>query len=104
MKHETPNTRNVPYVIRASMIGVSLAIAKLHSHCNIRAIASTSDRTWLGEHTLVKMYGVNPHACKLAVSVNTFELVRLGTYQRVECHVKVDAHNSKIGSAIKGLR
>src|SRR4051812_4107758 len=43
-----PKTRNVPYVIWSSMIGVSFAMTKLNSHCVIKAAAIVKERTWLG--------------------------------------------------------
>jgi hypothetical protein len=43
-----PKTKNVPYVILASIIGVSFAITKLNNHCVIKAAAIVRERTWLG--------------------------------------------------------
>jgi hypothetical protein len=75
-----PKTRNVPYVILASMMGVSFAITKLNSHWVIKAAAIVRERTWLGynlsvcysvvdrtkcsrltAHSALKTKGIGPH-------------------------------------------
>lgn len=42
---QAPKSKNVPYVIWASMMGVSLAITKLKSHCVIRDADMINERT-----------------------------------------------------------
>src|SRR5690242_6107590 len=60
MMQQDPNSKNVPYVISLSMMGVSLAMRKLKSHCVMSAAAMISDRTWFGAHSDDRMKGVGP--------------------------------------------